>query len=68
MDQINFEILEDGTITVKTSDISDGNHMNADALMKCLDELMGGKVDIKDNPDAQRKAHDHKHAHAGHRH
>lgn len=63
MDIMNFEILEDGTITVKTSDISDGNHMSADALMKCLDELMGGKVDIKQNPDAQRKAHVHAHKH-----
>lgn len=63
MDMINFEILEDGTITVKTSDISDGNHMNADALMQCLDELMGGKVDIKQNPDAKAKAHAHAHKH-----
>ena len=68
MDQINFEILEDGTITVKTSDISDGNHVSADNLMKCLDQLMGGKVDVKKNPDKHHHAHDHKHAHAGHRH
>jgi hypothetical protein len=69
MDMINFEILEDGTITVKTSDISDGNHMSADALMAEVDKLMGGPVIIKDNPDAQRKAHVHAHKHGfAHRH
>jgi len=60
---MNFEILEDGTITVKTSDISDGNHMSADALMEELDKLMGGHVDIKQNPDAQKRAHVHAHKH-----
>jgi hypothetical protein len=68
MDTIEFKILEDGTLEVKTSAVSTGNHMSADALMASLDELMGGKVDIKKNPDKHRHAHDHKHAHAGHRH
>jgi len=60
---MNFEILEDGTITVKTSDISDGNHMSADALMEELDKLMGGHVMIKDNTDELAKAHAHQHKH-----
>ena len=63
MDTMSFQILEDGTITVKTSEISDGNHISADALMTNLDTLMGGHVDIKDNPDELAKAHAHQHKH-----
>jgi hypothetical protein len=63
MDLMDFTILEDGTITVKTSEISDGNHMSADALMADLDKLMGGHVDIKENTDELAKAHAHAHKH-----
>ena len=63
MDCINIEILEDGTITVKTSEISNGNHMSADDLMVEIDRLMGGKVNIAPNEDAKRKAHAHAHQH-----
>jgi hypothetical protein len=62
-DIISIKILEDGTLEVKTTAISSGNHMNADALMTMLDALMGGHVDIKENPDDQRKAHAHAHQH-----
>jgi hypothetical protein len=67
MDTINLEILEDGTITVKTTSISPGNHMSADNLMDEMEKMMGGKSVWKDNPDAQRKVHDHSHheAHVG---
>lgn len=64
MDTINLTILEDGTITVKTSDISDGNHLSADALMANIDKMMGGHVDIKDNTDELQKAHAHQHKHS----
>jgi hypothetical protein len=63
MDIMNLKILEDGTITVKTSEISDGNHMSADALMANLDSLMGGHVDIEPNTDEMQKAHAHAHKH-----
>ena len=66
-DVMNIEILKDGTITVKTGEVSDGNHINADNLMTMLDKLMGGHVDIKENPDELAKAHAHAHKH-GHAH
>ena len=66
-DIMNIEILKDGTITVKTGEVSDGNHINADNLMVMLDKLMGGHVDIKENPDELAKAHAHAHKH-GHAH
>ena len=63
MDTLNLTILEDGTITVRTSAISDGNHMSADALLTQLDTLMGGHVTKQKNPDAHKLAHLHGHAH-----
>jgi len=57
MDTISLEILEDGTITLKTSDISDGNHMSADQLLMDMTKLMGGKLTIVKNEDAKAKAH-----------
>jgi hypothetical protein len=63
MDIIGLEILEDGTITVRTSEISSGNHMSADDLMRQIDEMMGGRMAIAPNEDAKRKAHAHVHKH-----
>ena len=63
MDTLKFEILEDGTVTVKTSEISDGNHMSADALMAEFEALMGGSSVIIPNEDELKKAHARAHAH-----
>jgi hypothetical protein len=70
MDSISFKILEDGTITMKTSLISPGNHMSADKLLADMETLMGGTVIKEQNPDAKGKAHVHSHesAHAEHGH
>lgn len=68
MDSIMMEILEDGTITVKTSAISDANHMSADELMAEVDRLMGGLVRIIPNKDAQNASHAHVHGPATHTH
>lgn len=42
MDLMDVEILEDGTISVKTSDISEANHYSADELLEEIAELTGG--------------------------
>jgi hypothetical protein len=67
MDTIHIKILEDGTLEIKTSEVSVGNHLSADEMMKEFDKLMGGHVDIKKNPDAHAYAHlhNHNHVHAG---
>ena len=62
-DSITFKILEDGTIVVTTSEIS-SDHMSADELLTKMDKLMGGKVTIEEDPDADHGAHDHDHAHS----
>jgi len=62
-DTIYFEILEDGTISMKTSEVSATNHMSADELLENISELAGGQVIKKPNPDAKAKAHAHAHKH-----
>ena len=44
---IQFEILEDGTISITTDDLSGPNHHSADELLAQLAELMGGPVVVK---------------------
>lgn len=46
-DSIQYEILEDGTISVTTDQISGVNHVSADKLLKQLFELAGGEVTTK---------------------
>ena len=61
-DQIQFEILADGTISVTTDQVSGQNHVSADQLLKQLDEVCGGPVTIKKRPKG------HTHTHHGHQH
>jgi len=56
-DTINFEILENGTIRVKTNSISPANHMSADSLLANMEKLLGGKVEITKNPDKHGHVH-----------
>lgn len=44
---VKFEILEDGTITIETGDLSGPNHVSADKLLTELAEALGGPVTIK---------------------
>lgn len=62
-DEMEIEILEDGTIKLTTGVVGPANHRNADELLVFLAKLMGG-----DRKVARRKeAHAHSHGH-GHRH
>ena len=60
---IDLMILEDGTISAKTGEISDSVHLSADALMANLDQLMGGDVRITPNDDELKKSHANQHRH-----
>lgn len=42
-DQIGIEITEDGIIKIKTKDISETNHINADELLEEITEAAGGQ-------------------------
>lgn len=71
-DTIQFEILEDGTITVTTDQVSGTNHMSADQLLKQLESMLGGPATRK----RRNRFHVHadlsgalrEHAHDGHTH
>jgi len=66
MDKIKFSILEDGTISIETDEISGENHVSADELLKQLAEVMGGPVQTKHkqgHSHAHSHGHDHSHGH-----
>lgn len=44
MDKINIEILDDGTISIKTDEISAEKHLSADEFIRMLNNLAGGEV------------------------
>lgn len=67
-DNIQFEILEDGTITVVTDQISGTNHVSADKLLKQMFELMGGEVQTRKRTRLEVGAAIHEHAHGDHVH
>ena len=57
-DMIEFEILEDSTISIKTSVISEKNHASADDLIELIEKEMG----------SVRKTEHLKHTHKHHVH
>ena len=61
-DDIQFEILDDGTIKVTTDKVSDANHVSADKLLRMVAELAGGEV------KRTKRAHGHGHHHQGQSH
>lgn len=54
MEIINYEILEDGTLSIKTGEIGDSNHMSADKLLEEFENLLGGEVIKEKLPDKHR--------------
>ena len=63
-DNIQIEILDDGTIKVTTDQVSGPNHANAEAFLKLMAQLGGGETTRIRRHDAQQ----HAHTHAGQRH
>lgn len=48
-DDIKMEILEDGTVSITTTSISQANHISADELMEEITKAIGGEVVKKKN-------------------
>ena len=40
---IEVEVLEDGTVSVKTGDVEETKHIAADDLLKALEDELGGE-------------------------
>ena len=62
-DAIKWKILEDGTVSIETDQISGENHLSADELLESLADMLGGSVKIE-----ERKGHVHRHRHHAHGH
>lgn len=67
-DSIQFSILEDGTISIKTDRISGTNHMSADDLLADLAQVMGGEHTSKQREDVKVPLHHHHGHEHGHTH
>jgi hypothetical protein len=65
-DLLDVEILEDGTIKVSTGRVSAANHMNAEAFLREIGRLCGGKVERKQTEGFL--GHSHSHGHGFHVH
>jgi hypothetical protein len=67
MDIMKVEILEDGVVSVTTTDFKDSNHMSADQLLDEVHELLGGdrKIEANEQPKKKSRLHVHKHVKAG---
>jgi len=65
-DQIEFEILEDGTISIKTDSISGVNHLSAEQFLSEVEELLGGER--KTTKLKNKNVHVHRKQHTGHGH
>lgn len=68
--KINWEILEDGTISISTDGVPGEHHKAADELLDEIQQLTGGErtVTKKKGPKVRHHHHTHDHVHEGHHH
>lgn len=72
-DSLSFEILPDGTIKIESDKISAANHVNAEAFIREVMRLAGGKASrrLKVGASLHHALHVHAsdgHTHGGHTH
>lgn len=65
-DTIDITILGDGTIKSETDQVSNANHIAAEAFMKYLSELTGGKTTRTRRGHTYTHTHKHDHEHEEH--
>ena len=65
-DQIEFEILDDGTISIKTDDISGINHLSAEQFLTDIENLLGTKR--KTTKLKPKHTHNIRYQQTGHKH
>jgi hypothetical protein len=69
--KIAFEILEDGTISIKTDGVPGEHHSAADDLLSDVQKLSGGERATRSRgPKKYIHTHTHEHVHVnqGHKH
>ena len=60
-DNIQLEILQDGTLRFVTDKISSANHKSADDFLTFLARECGGQVDKQKRHHGHTHAHEHEH-------
>lgn len=68
MDSIEVEILPNGSIKMTTGKVSGANHTSADAVIKGIELMMGGKVTRKRRINLNSAVHEEDHEHGEHTH
>ena len=63
-DEIQIEVLADGTIKVTTDNISPANHMSADKLVDFIAQMAGGQTTRQSRGHSHVHTHEHKHVHS----
>ena len=62
-DQMNIEVLEDGTIRFDTGAFSGKNHQSAEDFLALVEEMAGGDANRSPKKDAKKAHHHHHKAH-----
>ena len=62
-DELKYEILEDGTVSITSGKVSDANHFSADDLLNEIEMELGGKRTTTNIKDKKARVHAHKHVH-----
>lgn len=65
-DEINIEVLADGTIKMTTDKISQANHVNAEGFLQLMARLAGGATEKQRKTQGHTHTHGHDHEHTGH--
>ena len=58
-DEMRIEILEDGTIRTTTDGVSQANHQNAEAFLRFVAQMTGGRSARARRKEAQHHHHHH---------
>ena len=62
-DNIQIDILEDGTIKVTTDAVSPANHLSADKFLAEMQRMAGGEHKQTRRPKGRMHHHHHSHNH-----
>lgn len=60
-DEIKIEITPEGLIKIDTDGISQPNHAAAEAFLRTLQQLAGGKTDVAHKHGVKGQTHSHSH-------
>lgn len=63
IDEITIEILDNGLVKVTTNTFTPANHSSAEQMVRHIETLLGGEVQLNRNPARQVRTHANNHIH-----